>query len=187
MAGNRQAIALIAGLMTRPEEAWRSMHALAPTAGWIAAALVAPLAAVVALAWSTGILLTPLRPQASPAFLITLITTFVLCFAAIAMLALAMAALLPMYERPRDWHRSWLVAAGSATPMLLSGALLFYPMFIMVMVIATPYAAFLVFLGAQQMLGVAPADATEFTAASMLTGALASVALGGVMAAIGLV
>ena len=60
-------------------------------------------------------------------------------------------------------------------------------MAIVVMVIATPYAAFLVFLGAQHLLGVSAADAAEFTVASMLVGTAASVVLGGAMAAIGLV
>lgn len=128
-----------------------------------------------------------MREGAHSPFMLNLTTTFALSYVAIAMLALAMAALLPIYERPRDWRRSWVVAASSATPMLLGGALLFHPLFLMLMVVAVPYAAYLVYLGGQHLLGVAPGDAAEFTAVSMLVAAAASMVLGAVIAAAGII
>ena len=175
--------------------AWRLVAA--PTAEWqaIAASLgqeqrllrwhVVVLSALFALAWSLGVAWAPMQPGATPSYLSSVTTTFFLCVVAIMLLTLAIVLLLPMYERPRDWGRAWAVSAYSATPLLLCGMLLIVPILVIAMVVALPYAGYLLYIGLQEVLGARRGDAAEFAAAAMVAASLLSMQLGAALAALG--
>lgn len=169
----------------------------APTAEWqaIAASLgreqrllrahVVVLSALSALAWALGVAWAPMQPGATLSFMSSVTTTFFLCIVAILLLTLAIVLLLPMYERPRDWRRAWAVSAYSATPLLLCGMLLVVPTLVIAMVVALPYAGYLLYAGLQAVLGVRRGDAAEFAAAAMVAASLLSMLLGAALAALG--
>jgi len=181
----RRVFVRTSGLFAGPAAEWRviatSLPAERGTILWHAVVL----SALTAIAWSLGVAWAPMHPGAPLPFVLSVITTFLLCMAAVAMLAGSVAVLLPMYGRPRDWLRAWAVGTYSATPVLLSGVLLVVPVLVIAIVIALPYACYLLFLGLQEVLGVTRGDAAEFTAASLLAMVLASVVFGGLLSAIG--
>jgi hypothetical protein len=172
------------GLIVRPTTAWQSIAASSVEAELLPALRhAAMLSLLTSLSWSLGRLwlLVPASPAMS--FLFALLSTFVLCMLAIALLAGALAVLLPAYGCPRNWYGAWVVAAYSATPVLLCGALLVLPVAVILMVVTLPYAFYLLSLGAHHVCGVRSKDTAEFTAATLVLTVAASMLTGGVLSA----
>ena len=174
-------------LMSAPAAEWRTIAADPPAIRTLMLGHTAPLSAVTALAWATGAILAPLRQGVSLPFAVIALTTFLLCLVSILLQAGAIALLLPMYDRRRDWHRALVVAAYAATPILLCGILFFVPTLVIVIAIALPYAGYLLFVGAHEVLGVGRGDAAEFAVASMIVMTAASFALGALLGALDLI
>lgn len=178
-------------IISSPVREWQAIAGDRDAAG-LAALHVVVLSGVAALAWSMGVLVARLQTGPWPSFALFAATTMLLSVMAVALLAAAMAIVLPMYEyeRRRDWRGAWIVAAYASTPALLCSALPVAlpvaPALAVAMVMALPYCGYLLFLGAQRVLGVAPRDAAEFTAVSMLLAVLGSMVCGGALAAAGL-
>ena len=173
-------------LVATPTAEWRAIAASLGEERRLLRVHVVVLSALFALAWSLGVAWVPLQPGATPSLIPSLTVTFFLCVFAIMLLSLAIVLLLPMYERPRDWGRAWAVSAYSATPLLLCGMLLVVPILVITLVVALPYAGYLLYAGSQEVLGVRKGDAAEFAAAAMVTASLLSMALGAALAALGL-
>jgi hypothetical protein len=173
-------------LLISPDQEWRAIAADPVSARAALATHLIPLCALLAAAWTTGAALFPLQPWPAPAALPMFVLTFVFCLVAIGLQGAAMGILLPMYGRHRQWRRSITVSAYGATPVLLTGMLLIYPLLVIVSVLVLPAMLYQQYLGAQHVLGVARGDAAEFVAGSALLSLGASIAAGAVLAALDL-
>lgn len=183
----REAIVRMGRLISAPALEWRAIAAHPPATRTLMLGHAAPLSAVMALAWATGAVLAPPHQGAHLPFALMAMTTLLLCLVSILLQAAAIALLLPMYGRGRDWRRAMVVAAYAVTPVLMCGILFVVPTLVIVVVIALPYAGYLIFAGVQEVLGVGPGDAAEFAVASMVVNTAASFALGGLLGALGLI
>lgn len=171
------------GLISRPPTAWQSIAASVASEKWPALQHAAVLSFLTSLAWSLGMTWMPMRAGPAMSLPFSLLSTFMLCMVAIAVLAGAMAVLLPAYGCLRNWSGAWIVAAYGATPVLLCGVLLVLPAAVILLVVAFPHACYLLSLGARQVLGVNSRDAAEFTAAALVLAIAASLLTGGLLSA----
>lgn len=167
--------------------AWDALRSDTGTARTLLQRVVLSLSALTGLAWATGTGLMPLVAGTEPAFAWTFVRTFLLCLASIALLAVALAVPLPLYGRQRAWRHALLLASVSVLPMLLCGVLLFYPKAVLVMVPAALQGAYLIFSGSQRVLGVAAADAAEYSAVAMLAAMALTMCFGAITVRLGLV
>ena len=175
-----QASALIA----RPTTAWQSIAASSVAAELLPALRhAASLSMLTSLSWSLGRTGLPMHVSPAMSFVFALLSTFVLCMLAIALLAGALAMLLPVYGCRRNWSGAWVVAAYSATPVLLCGVLLVLPVAVILMVVTLPYAFYLLSIGAHHVCGVGSKDTAEFTAATLVLTVAASLLTGGLLSA----
>ena len=182
----RSAFALVLGLMKAGDHAWDALRSDALAGRTLLLRVVLPLSALTSLAWAIGTRFMPLVAGTEPAFAWTFVRTFLLCMAAIVLLTVALAALMPMYGRQRAWRQAGLLASASALPMLLCGLLLFYPRAVLVMVPAALHAACLIYIGSQRVLGVARADAAEYSAVVMVLAMILTMGLGSTLVRLGL-
>jgi Yip1 domain len=186
----RRALALI----TSPAREWAAIAAAPPTSAGILFRYALPLAAIPAVAWEIGIAafglaafdgeLQPARLDRSP--LIGAATTLLGSIVCVASLALALYAIVPVYEVRRSWARAWAVAAYGATPVWLAGALLVQPALILAVLVATLHACFLWFLGVQVLLQVPARAAAECVAVALLIGTVVTMLAGGLLGAAGM-
>jgi len=104
----------------------------------------------------------------------------------VASLALALFAIVPVYDVRRNWTRAWAVAAYGATPIWVAGALLVQPVLILAVLVATMHASFLWFLGVQALLQVPARAAAECVAIALLIGTVLTMLAGGFLSAAGM-
>lgn len=173
-------------MVLRPAAAWPATRAADPS--WLRSLCghALPLSMLPAIAWplgqaAAGDLGWTLHALAGLSF-----STLGLSLAAILLLAAALFVLAPAFDAARDWNRAVAVAAYAATPVLLSGALLLMPVLVMASLIAGLHSCALCYLGVQSMLGCPERDAAFFVAAAGMLSLVASLALGALCSAAGL-
>jgi hypothetical protein len=115
------------------------------------------------------------------------VSTIVLSLAAVMILALALFLLAPWFEAARSWDRAMAVACYASTPVLLSWFLLVFPPFAIVPVIALMHSFALCYLGVQQVLECRESEAALLVAGAWLFSAVASMVVGALCGAAGLV
>jgi len=113
--------------------------------------------------------------------------TVVLSLAAVLILALGFFVLAPWFDARRSWDRAMAVAAYASTPVLVSWFLLVFPPFAVVPVIALLHSFALSYLGVQALLECRESEAALFVAAAWVFSAVASMAVGALCGAAGLV
>ena len=128
-----------------------------------------PFAMIAALAW--------------PPF----VRTTALYLVGVVILALGFFVLSPWFDMPRSWDRSTALAAYASTPVVLAGALLVFPVLAVLAVPAFLHSFALCYLGAQQVLGCRESEAAMFVAMAWVLSAAASMLLGGLCSAAGLI
>ena len=110
----------------------------------------------------------------------------VLTLATVLTIALAIYALAPFFEARRSWDCAIAVAAYASTPVLLAGALLFVPILVIASVGAFLHALVLCSVGMNVLLGCPDSDCPAFVASVAVASGAASMALGALCSAIGL-
>ena len=150
-----------------PTRAWLAVRAAQPS--WAASLLVQvlPFALLWMLAWPS-------------------ISTVLFVLAGVAVLALGFFLLAPWFEARRSWDGSMAVAAYASTPALAAWLLLVYPPLAVLPVAALLHAFALSCLGVQHILDCRSSEAELFVAGAWLFSAVASVLLGGLCSAAGL-
>ena len=107
--------------------------------------------------------------------------------ASIVVLGMGLYVLSPFFVRERRWRACLALAAYASTPVLLSGALLVVPVLIVASVAACIHCFALCYLGVQQVLGCPEEEAAFFVAGACMFALVASLLLGGLCSAAGLI
>jgi hypothetical protein len=156
------------GIIYRPTRTWDAVRIARPR--WLAslAVQVLPFTLLCGLAWPFG-------------------RTVVLSLVAVLILALGFFLLAPWFDARRSWDGSMAVAAYASTPVLLSWFLLVFPPFAIVPVIALMHSFALCYLGVQQVLECRESEAALLVAGAWLFSAVASMVVGALCGAAGLV
>ena len=149
-----------------PTRAWLAVRAARPS--WTASLLVQvlPFALLWLLAWPS-------------------VSTVLLGLAAVTVLALGFFVVAPWFDARRSWDGSMAVAAYASTPALATWLLLAYPPLIVLPVAALLHAFALSCLGVQQLLECRGSEAELFVAGAWIFSAVASMLLGGLCSAVG--
>jgi hypothetical protein len=165
----------------RPTAAWQAIRTVKPR--WTRSLLghALPLALLPATAWPVG------QSASGSAAVFSFASTLVFSLASVVLFALGVYVLSSFFEAERDWDRSMAVAAYASTPVLLCGALLVIPLLVIASLAGFVHFLVLAHLGLQRVLGCRADDAAGFTAASCLFAAVASMVLGGLCSAAGLI
>jgi len=188
------------GFLVRPEQAWKQLGP--PPAAWYVPVLghALPLAFLPAAAWGVGSAIYPLTDTAAadPASrsrglpLLSgipeaIATTVTLCLLSVALFAIAIHCLAPMYRLHRNWRGAVEVAAYGSTPVFLAGAFLFWPVLILICVAALLPCCHVVYLGLQARMGCHADDAAAYVVVAMVLVALMSMLLGAAGGALDLI
>lgn len=104
----------------------------------------------------------------------------------VGLLAASLFVLAPLFDRPRDWPRTFRVAAYSSAPVLLGSALLVLPDLAYLLLPAAFHSAYLLYGGLQAVLGVREDRAAEYVALGAMLMIISSTLLGGLGGALGL-
>jgi hypothetical protein len=113
---------------------------------------------------------------------------YLLVVASVVMLAAILRLLGKTPGRPRPTYRQCVeIAAYGATPLLLAGALLFLPMLVTGTLVAAMHSLYVLSGGIRRILGIAPSDSAMLVGISVIAMVVASMALGAVVAALGLI
>ena len=173
-----------AAILVRPSHAWSEIRAADP--GWAATffGYALPLTLLPALAWPSG---RSLAGPAAEGFAGAFAATFLLTMACHLLFAAALFALAPIFGAIRDWNRAVALACYSATPVLLCGALLVIPVLVIASVGGLLLAIGVCATGMPVMLGCRSDDVPAYLATAAFCFGLASIALGALCSAIGLI
>jgi hypothetical protein len=155
-------------IIYRPTHAWQAVRAARPTWRASLAIQALPFALLCAIPW--------------PA-----VSTVVLALVCVVMLALGFFVLAPWFDVPRSWDGSMAVAAYASTPVLASWFLLVFPVFAVLPVVALLHCFSLCYLGVQQVLGCRESEAAMLVAAAWVLSGFASMLVGGLCSAAGLI
>jgi hypothetical protein len=174
-------------LIRSPEAAWASIAAAADPVGRILLQYVVPLSLVPAFAWIAGSFAFPddiggaAGARSAGAILLSGAWTFAGSLITVVLLALAIAAVAPMYGVRRELAGAFRVAAFGLTPLWLAGALLVKPMLLLALLVAALHTCFVLHSGLRAVLGVRPGDASEYVAVSLFITGVASTFVGGML------
>jgi hypothetical protein len=113
--------------------------------------------------------------------------TLAFVLASVLLLALGFFVLSPAFTTGRNWSRSVAVAVYAATPVLLSGALLVLPVLVIAVLVCCLHSCVLCYGGVQAVLGCRESEAAFFVAAAAMFAVLASLVVGGLCSAAGLI
>ena len=175
-------------IVLRPRITWEGVGRAAPA--WTTSLLrhALPLALLPAIAWPAGQALTGASHMASAGDMAgSFASTVILTLASLLIVALAIYALSPFFEVPRSWDRAMAVSAYSSTPVLLAGTLLFVPVLVIASVAAFLHSLVLCSVGLNVLLGCRESDCPAFVASVAVATGIASMALGALCSAIGLI
>jgi hypothetical protein len=111
--------------------------------------------------------------------------TLLLAIAAVVTLGLGFFAVAPWFGVARTWNGSMAVAAYASTPALVAWALLVFPAFAIVPIVALFHSFALAYLGVQEVLGCKEEEAALLVAAAWVFSALGSMLLGALCGAAG--
>jgi hypothetical protein len=178
-------------LLVSPGREWAAIAA--DREPWLAVALryVLPLAAVPAVAWMIGRALFPTDlvtwesvPPAHVPVAIARAGAVAFCGSIlwVTMLAGAFCALAPMFGVPRDWARSWKVAAYGTTPVWVVSVFLVKPVLVGLLLVAMLHCSYLYYAGLQVVAGVKQSAAAEYVGIVVFLALVASTLLGAVLA-----
>ncbi len=146
-----------------------------------------PLALLPGVAWPLGQTLSGDLPWSPPAFWSSLLSTVGFTLASVVLLGVAFYILSPLFVARRHWRGCLAVAAFASTPVLLAGALLVMPVLIVACVVACIHCFALCYLGVQRVLGCPEEDAAFFVAGACMFVLVASLVVGGLCSAAGLI
>ena len=175
-------------IVFRPRATWESLRRGQAT--WDSSLLhhALPLTLLPAVAWPVGLYMqgSPLVSGAG-AMASAFASTLLLTLACLVCTAAAIYALSAFFEARRDWNAAVALSAYSATPVLLAGGLLFMPVLVVAGILALLHALVLLSVGAEVLLDCRSSDCPGFVAGVALASAMASMALGALCSAIGLI
>ncbi len=176
-----------ASILFQPAAAWLALGEADPP--WTGTLLrhVFPLALLPALAWPIGQAGAGALPGEPAALVHAFLATFAFSVASVMLLALGLFALSPFFRCQRGWNRCFTIAAYASTPVLLSGALLFIPLLVLVSFAAFAFFFVLCDMGVKQVLGCRESDAASFVVVACVFAFAASMALGALCSAAGLI
>lgn len=113
-------------------------------------------------------------------------TTLFGSIVSIFLLAAIFRLIAPMYGSSRDYVAALKVATFGAMPVMLAGATLVVPVFVIVSVVALCHTLFLYWLGVRHVLGVGAGAQAEFVGVSLVMLGGASTLLGAFASSLGL-
>jgi hypothetical protein len=171
----------------RPVGAWEAIRSADP--GWTRCLLghALPLALLPGAAWPVGQALSGDLPWSAAALWASVLSTVGFTLASVVLLAIAFYALSPFFVARRRWRGCLAVAAFASTPVLLAGALLVMPVLIVASIVACIHCFALCYLGVQRVLGCPEHEAAFFVAGACMFALIASLVLGGLCSAAGLI
>jgi hypothetical protein len=177
-----------------PGEEWRTVAREASGPSALLGSFVLPLSCIPAACWALNRLLFAgdgARDGAGPApaasqVLYGGLMVFGSTVLSVALLAVSLFALAPLFDRPRDWPRTFRVAAYSGAPVFLGSALLVLPDLAYLLLPAAFQSAYLMYGGVQTVLGVREDRAAEYVALGAMLMIISSTLLGGLGGALGL-
>lgn len=147
------------------------------------------LALIPAIGWTIGLALgvnpSPKAVNAGAIGLAASATvTWLLSLATLALLAIALWLIAPMYDAPRSAARAAAVAVHGALPVLIGGALLAVPGGALLTVIALALALYTLAIAVRAILPVSADETAECIAIALLILSGAAMLVGGVIAAL---
>ncbi len=189
----RRAVGRAFRLAIRPGDEWPAIGTEAPAARAALWSFVVPLTGLSAALWALNRGLQPLQgaqgdEEAAVDFAAGIgggVTAFACLLLSILLLAGSVWLLAPLFDRPRDWSRSFMVASYSAAPLYLGSVVLLLPGLAFLLVLAVFQSAYLVYGGLHLVVGVREDRAAEYVALSTMLLILASTLLGGLGGALG--
>lgn len=167
----------VKNILTRPKAEWAVIDAEASTIGGIYRGYVVILAAIPAVAMAVGLLLfginliiVTVRPSAGY-ILSNAIMQYVLALVGVYVLALIIEALAPTFGGVKDRTQAFKLAAYSYTPAWVAGILLLMPSLALLVLLASLYSLYLLFIGLPILMKSA-ADKTAVYFAAVLVAAI---------------
>lgn len=173
----------VLGILFRPEATWREIRAADPS--WMRALLLhaGPLALLPSVAWPVGRAVQGAADSIAGSFMATLL----LSLACLLLLALGFYLLGPFFEATRNWNRSVVLACYASTPVFLCGAMLVVPLLVIASVGGFLYGIGLCAMGVPVMLDAREKEVAGYVASAAMFSGAASMALGALCSAIGLI
>lgn len=176
-------------LLVSPAREWAAIAGERESWHAVAAGYVLPLAALPAAAWMAGRLLFPAdlaTREATPLAHAAIARAGAIAFCGsvlwVALLAGAFCAAAPLFGAPREWARSWQVAAYGTTPLWLAGVLLLKPVLVGLLLIPMLHCTYLYYTGLQAVIGVKAGAAAEYVGIVIVLALLCSTLLGAALA-----
>ncbi len=169
---------LLLRILFRPAGAWQALRAVDPSWARTLFGYALPLSLLPAAAWPLGMGLPFLR---------TFVGTVAMSLGTVLLLALGFHALAGFFDLPRRWNRALALAAYASTPVFLTGGLLVFPVLVVASVGGFLYSLGLFYVGAQALLDCREDDAAAYVAATCVFTGMASMLLGGLCSAAGLI
>jgi hypothetical protein len=169
----------------RPAGAWDAIRSADP--GWSRSLFghVLPLALLPGVAWPVGQALAGGLPWSAAAFGASFLSTVGFTLASVVLLGIGFFALSAFFTPRRQWRGCLAVAAFASTPVLLTGALLVMPVLVVASLAAGIHCFVLCYLGVQRVLGCPEQDAAFFVAGAGMLALVASLLVGGLCSAAG--
>jgi hypothetical protein len=176
---------LFFSILFRPSEGWDRLRAA--DAPWTRPLLrhALPAALVLAIAWPIAQAANGTPPSGLGRLAADAARVVLLSLAAVMALASGFHVLGPLFRVRRHWSRAVAVAAYAATPAFLAGALFAIPFLAVLGMVAFLHCFGLSYLGVQQVLGCRESDAMGYAVAAWCFGGLATMLLGGLCSAAG--
>jgi hypothetical protein len=186
---------LILGILWRPSATWAAIAAEPMTAGRLVSRYIVPLALVPSLAVATGILFFGADWDAMHGYALPKESAlaigfgdFVYIVATIPVLALILHRLAKFGRSSQTTYVDALkVATFGTAPFLLAGVFLVLPALVMLMIVAGMHSLYLINAGTKVVMRVSPGEAPMLVGVSMVALTLATMLLGGLAGALGLV
>ena len=180
-------------LILSPDKEWRAVASEPPESRSILASFVLPLACIPAAAWCFNLSVFGGEgghdgERAAIGLSQVLsggLTVWISSVLSILVLATSVYVLAPLFVHGRDWPGALKVAAFSAAPVLLGGAILAVPDVAYTILLPVFHSFYLQYSGLQHVLGVKEDSAAEYVALSIVLCAIASTALGALGGALG--
>lgn len=187
-------IARVKGLILDPEREFAQIARTPASSLALMLRYVIPLALLTSVATTVGMRFFDAAWNVSQGYrvpqdrvFVTGIANFVFEVISLPIIATIFFLLMRMDRHHRDFRGAMNVAVYGAIPLMASGVLLFWPINVIVCVIAMLHTFVLYWIGVQRVLNIRPANASIFVALAMTITFGASTLLGSFASKIGLV
>jgi len=176
------------GILIRPQATWRQIRAADPSWARSLFGHALPLALLPSIAWPFGQSFFAGSAALSGAAAVAkgFTATLLLSLMSVALFALGIYLLSTFFGVARRWDRAMAVAAYASTPVLLCGALLFFPLLVIAGIGGFLYGLALCSIGLQELLGCREEDTSAFVASGAVFLGATSMGIGALCGAIGL-